>query len=283
VKVALLLHPTRITESMVQTEIAPILEQLGWQYEVFRRDYEEDPGLSKDVELVIVLGGDGTFLSGARLAALNDLPILGVMVGRLGFLCQVPFSHFVEALLEIQAGKMPVGQRVMLYGEVMSINGVKFSGLALNDIVVSKIETDKLRDIEAYHKERLIAHYRADGIILASPTGSTAYTLSAGGPLVHPALDLIVLTPICAHSLFTKPLVIPPDEPIEVTGLSGSYPLSISFDGIHKYTMQPGEKLFVKTYHRRLRVYGPEEHDFYEVLRQKFQHGYVFGDEQILG
>ena len=161
-------------------------------------------------------------------------------------------------------------------------SGAGKTGLALNDIVVSKIETDKLRDIETHHNERLIAHYRSDGIILASPTGSTAYTLSAGGPLVHPALDVIVLTPICAHSLFTKPLVVPSEEPIEVTGLSGSYPLAVSFDGIHKYTMQPGEKLFVKSYPQRLRVYGPEEHDFYEVLRQKFQHGYVFGDDQLL-
>jgi NAD+ kinase len=175
---------------------------------------------------------------------------------------------------------MPVEERSMIEGEIRSLSGESRTAIALNDIVVSKMEIEKIRDITVHHNEQLIAHYRADGLIFASPTGSTAYTLSAGGPLVHPDLRGIILTPICAHSLFTKPLVIPPDDELEVAGLAGSYPLAVTYDGTTIERMTAGDKLFIRNYSRALRMYTPPEYDFYSVLRQKFQHGYVFGEPE---
>jgi NAD+ kinase len=202
------------------------------------------------------------------------------MFGRLGFLCQVPFSQLGHALLMVKNGEMPVEERWMIEGEIRSLGGASRTDLALNDIVVSKLEVEKLRDITVHHNEQMIAHYRADGIIFSSPTGSTAYTLSAGGPLVHPDLNAIVLTPICAHSLFTKPLVIPPDDELEVAGLAGSYPLAVTYDGTTIERMTAGDTLMIRTHPRPLRMYTPPEYDFYSVLRQKFQHGYVFGEPE---
>jgi NAD+ kinase len=267
---------------MLEHEVIPLFAQLGWEYEVFRRSYEQQQEPSGDTDFMLVLGGDGTFLWGARLALRHEVPILGVMVGRLGFLCMVPFSHLGQALLQVQDGAMPTEERSMLEGEIVSLNGETRTQLALNDIVVSKLDVEKIRDLVVHHDGKQIAHYRADGIILASPTGSTAYTLSAGGPLVHPAVDAIILTPICAHSLFTKPLVIPPNDKIEVTGLSGSYPLAVTYDGTTIERMLPGDSLTVRTCPRRLRIYTPPEYDFYSVLRQKFQHGYMFGETDIV-
>ena len=279
-KVSVLTHPTRVSDSVLKTEVLPLFDQLGWKYEVFKRSYEEQQQPASDTDFILVLGGDGTFLWGARLAVKRDVPILGIMFGRLGFLCQVPYSHLGAALLQVQSGEMPVEERSMIEGEIRSLGGESRTGLALNDIVVSKIEIEKIRDITVHHNEQLIAHYRADGLIFASPTGSTAYTLSAGGPLVHPDLHAIVLTPICAHSLFTKPLVIPPDDVLEIAGLAGSYPLAVTYDGTTIEKMTAGDTLTIRTHARPLRMYTPADYDFYSVLRQKFQHGYVFGEPE---
>jgi NAD+ kinase len=265
---------------MLQEEVFPLLDQLGWQHTVIRRDMSDEQSFPADTDLVLVLGGDGTFLAGARLAAVKGFPILGIMVGRLGFLCMVPFSQLGDALLEVSTGRMPIEDRSVLEGDVVSLTGERQSWIALNDIVVSKVDVDKIRDIVAHHKGSLIAHYRADGVIVSTPTGSTAYNLSAGGPLVHPSLNLMLLTPICAHSLFTKPLVLPPDDQLEVRGLQGSYPLNVSYDGVTRCRMEPGDRLEISASQKVLRVYTPSNYDFYQVLRQKFQHGYVYGDEE---
>lgn len=279
-KVLVYTHPTRVSADMLEDEVFPLFRDLGWQYSVMRRDMEQEQPIPADTELVLVLGGDGTFLAGARLAASRGVPILGVMVGRLGFLCMLPFSHLGQALLDVSRGMMPLEARCVLQGRIVSLSGLRYSSMALNDIVVSKTDVEKIRDIVAHHRGSMIAHYRADGLILASPTGSTAYTLSAGGPLVHPSVKVMLMTPICAHSLFTKPLVLPPDEEIEVSALQGSYPLAVTFDGILRHKMEAGEKLEVRVSDQTLQIYTPSSYDFYQVLRQKFQHGYVYGDEE---
>ncbi|MCH7472788.1 NAD(+)/NADH kinase [bacterium] len=278
-RILLLLHPTRITESILTDEVYPVLDKLAFKYQVVRRGQEELSSIAPNTDFIVVLGGDGTFLAGARLATVHRLPILGVMVGRLGFLCTVTLAGMGEALAAIQAGKMQLEERYVLFGKVVAEPVVKYEGIAVKDIVVSKVETDKIRDFTAKQNGKLIAQYRADGIILASPSGSTAYTLAAGGPLVHPGLDLVILTPICAHSLFTKPLVIPANENVEIAGKEASYPLGVSFDGVTQYIMEPGDKLIVSSHRDHLRVYRPAEYDFYQVLRQKFQHGYVYGGD----
>lgn len=278
-KVALQVHPRRVDDSMLRSEVYPLLREHGCEWQLLPRIYQGIVNVEPGVDFVLVIGGDGTFLSGARVAARLQVPVLGVMHGRVGFLCNAELSQLPQLLDLIAGGEMPVEERFILRGRIVSPDGTeKLNRLAVNDVVVSRAKTDKIRDFHASHDGRLIANYRADGIILSSALGSTAYTLSAGGPLVHPALDAIVLTPICAHSLFTKPLVLPPDKPVEISATAPSYPLSVTMDGLHRRDMERGDLMVVTVYEHPLRVYRPADYDFYAVLREKFQHGYVYGE-----
>jgi NAD+ kinase len=278
-KVALQVHPRRVDDSMLRREVYPVLRDHGYEWQLLPRIYQGLVNVEPDVDFVLVIGGDGTFLSGARVAGRLRLPVLGVMHGRVGFLCNAQLADMPALLDAITAGSLPVDERHILQGRIVSADGEeKLNRLAVNDIVVSRAKTDKIRDFHARHEGRLIAHYRADGIILSSALGSTAYTLSAGGPLVHPALNAVILTPICAHSLFTKPLVLPPDKEIEVCASDASYPLSVTMDGIPRRDMERGDRLLVSVSADPLQVYRPAAYDFYAVLREKFQHGYVYGE-----
>ena len=230
-KVTLQLHPTRITEQLLAEHVLPVLADLGMTYERLPLRHDDDVRVAADTSFILALGGDGTFLSGARVAARYRLPILGVMVGRVGFLCSVTLENMAQALDDVVGRRMPLEERCVLRGRVLKDDVVRHEGLAVNDIVIFRAGSEKIRDFTARHDGRLIANYRADGVILASASGSTAYTLAAGGPLVHPALDLLVMTPVCAHSLFTKPLVLPPAESVVIAGRSGSYPLEVTYDG----------------------------------------------------
>ena len=278
-KAALQVHRTRITDEMLRQEIFPVLEACGVGYELLPRFHDGNVEVSADTDFILVLGGDGTFLAGARLATRLELPILGVMVGRLGFLCSVSLEEMGGALAEIKDSRMPLEERNVLEGSIVSGGVTKANGLAVNDIVVFRHEHDKIRDFSARQCGTLIANYRADGIIVSSALGSTAYTLAAGGPLVHPQMNVMVLTPICAHSLFTKPLVVPPDDGVEIQGHEQSYPLMVTFDGSQRHVLGLGDKIVVKAYKQNLKVFRPEKADFYEVLRQKFQHGYLYGEQ----
>jgi NAD+ kinase len=279
VKVALQIHPTRIADELLAQEVYPHLEELSLERVLLPRDPEAPVDLPPDTDFILTLGGDGTFLTGARLATRHGLPILGAMVGRLGFLCTVTLDDLGAALRKICDGTMLIQERCVLLGRIIAGSEVKRSEIAVNDVVVHRVMTDNIRDLTAHHSGQLIAQYRADGILLSTAAGSTAYNMAAGGPLVHPELDLVMLTPICAHSLFTKPLVLPAREEIEIAGLAGSYPLAATFDGALRELMEDGDRLEVTSLPDRLKFYRPAEYDFYEVLRQKFQHGYVYGAE----
>ncbi len=276
-KIAILLHPTRISDQMLAEQIDPLLKAQGIEYVAMRRARVDDVVLPPGTSLLVALGGDGTFLAGAHIAVRHQVPILGVMVGRLGFLCMVPLSELRSALDLVRSGGMAIQDRGVLRGRVIGIDGTIREALAINDVVVNKGGDDKIRDFQARHKGRLIANYRADGIIISSATGSTAYNLSAGGPLVHPDVDVTIMTPICAHSLFTKPLVLPACDELELYSLR-EHELDISYDGMMHDRMLFGERIQVTRAEQRLHVYNPEGHDFFEVLRQKFQHGYVYGE-----
>ena len=280
-KLALQIHPTRISDELLADRINPVLNKLALESYLLPRRHDGNVELQEGTAAIVALGGDGTFLHGARVAAINDLPIIGVNIGRLGFLCSAEISDLFEVLADIKHGRMPLEERHVLQGEVRYEKQVKFSQVALNDIVIYRSEFDTLRDLEAYDNGQLIAHYRADGIIMATALGSTAYNMSAGGPLVHPSLEVAILTPICAHSLLTKPLVLSPKNTITISAHASSCPMTVSFDGEVHGKLEIGDELVVSSYHNKLKLYRPERYDFYEVLREKFQHGYVFKDEDV--
>ncbi|MCB1221909.1 MAG: NAD(+)/NADH kinase [Planctomycetales bacterium] len=278
-KAALQLHPSKVTRRYLEELVYPALLANGVKHYLLPKRHDGDVELEKGTDFLIVIGGDGTFLSGAKVAVQYGVPVVGVMTGRLGFLCNVSIEEFPDVVKRIAEGKVPVETRSILEGTVHSSGEEDETHLAVNDVVVYRTGSHRIREFVATDNDKLVARYRGDGIIISSSTGSTAYTLAAGGPLLHPQLDAIVLSPICAHSLFTKPLVLPPDNRVTIRGARGSYPLMVSFDGGHRVKLNSGDSISVVSYSQRLLVYKPHDEDFYEVLREKFQHGYLYGGE----
>jgi NAD+ kinase len=279
VKLALQIHPTRIDDGMLEKSVYPVLDKLDYEYYELPRNFEQPEEWQDGTEFILAIGGDGTFLHGATRATNRGVPIIGVMVGRLGFLCSARLNNLFETIADIKHGRMPIESRHVLEGRITKDGEQVYHQIALNDIVISRTDTDKLRDLHAYVNDQQVAHYRADGIILSSALGSTAYNMSAGGPLVHPSLELFLMTPICAHSLFTKPLVLPPDFHIDVYASADSYPLSVSFDGSHRQKLTGNEHVAVCSHAKKLQLFRPSNYDFFDVLQQKFQHGYIYNDD----
>ena len=276
-KAALQLHPSKVTRRYLESKVYPALLECGIHHYLLPKRHDGDVELEDDTDLIIVIGGDGTFLSGAKVAVRYDIPVVGVMTGRLGFLCNVSIGEFASVMARIAEGKIDIETRSLLKGTVHSGSSGDLTHLAVNDVVIYRTGSHRIREFVATDNNKLIARYRGDGIIISSATGSTAYTLAAGGPLLHPQLDALVLSPICAHSLFTKPLVLPPDNRITIRGAKGSYPLMVSFDGGRRIKLLSGDSISVVAYSNRLRIYKPHDDDFYEILREKFQHGYLYG------
>ena len=276
-KLALQIHPTRINDVTLAERVFPVFEKLECDYTVLPRSHDGKIDLEPGTDLICSLGGDGTFLHGSRVAIRHGIPIIGVRAGRLGFLCSTKLSDLYQTIAEIKAGRMPLEERYLLRGRLIINGEVAYEQVALNEIVVSRKQTDKLRDFEAYTNGNLIANYRGDGILIGTPLGSTAYNMSAGGPLVHPSIEVILVTPICAHSLFTKPLVLPQDDMVEIVSRGGHAPLMVSFDGEFQQPMEDGDRVQVTGHDVSLKLYRPAEYDFFEVLREKFQFGYVYG------
>lgn len=221
--------------------------------------------------LLLSIGGDGTFLDAVVYIKDNPIPILGINSGRLGFLANVPVNEIDEAVEAICEGRYEYEEREMLQLEV---NGSVLAGFeqALNEVSVLKTSTSSLLKIHAYIGEAYLTTYWADGLIIATPTGSTAYSLSGGGPIVSPDCRNIILTPVCAHNLSIRPLVVPNDAVIRlrVEGRSGEFVLSMD-SRLQK--MNDGVELKITTAKNRVQVVKLEHHNYYDTLRNKLMWG----------
>jgi NAD+ kinase len=228
--------------------------------------------LTSTTDLLVVLGGDGTLIHAAGLCAGREVPILGVNMGTLGFLTEFPRDGVWDALEAALAGKLSASRRLMLAAEVRRNTEVLLSAAVLNDVVVSRDALSRLARLEVSVDASEIATYEADGLIIATPTGSTAYSLSAGGPIVYPTLDAILLTPICPHTLTQRPLVLPPDSPIRVRLVSRGE-MFVSLDGSHGRHLEVGDEVRVRTApHRTVLLKNPDLNPF-AILRQKLRWG----------
>lgn len=223
---------------------------------------------NKDYTLAIVLGGDGTILKTARFYAQYGVPILGVNLGRLGFLSQAKSTQIREAIGYIQSGSFKVEDRLML----SAMNG-KLK--ALNDIVIKGDGFSRTSRLYVHINDNIVCDYLADGIIISTPTGSTAYTLSAGGPILSPVLDAIVIVPICPHTMNARPIVIPSDEVIKVTSSQNKPLLKISADGQETFGIGINESIEVKKCDcvAKLILLNMEKNSFYSVLKEKLHWG----------
>jgi NAD+ kinase len=227
------------------------------------------------VEMIIVLGGDGTLLSAARLVAdsRKNVPIFGVNLGSLGFMAEVPLKELYGNLEKALAGKLRADERMMLFARVIRKGKTIVEHTVLNDAVVSKGTFARMVSLEVLVGDDYLTAIRADGLILATPTGSTAYSLSAGGPIIHPALHCFVVTPICPHTLSNRPIVIPDSSVVRVKLLSRSEGASLSFDGQVVTALRQNDIVEVKKAKYRVRLIKHPTKNYYEILRTNLKWG----------
>lgn len=219
---------------------------------------------------IVVFGGDGTILSVARLVQGRKAPILGVNMGSLGFLTEVTLAELYPALEELLAGRFRTQKRSMLKTEVHPVRGPASTHHTLNDVVINKGALARIIGLEVFISSNFVASFMADGLILATPTGSTAYSLSAGGPIVFPTLEAFIITPICPHTLTNRPLVIPADRVVRVR-LSAGEDVMLTIDGQIGVEFQEGDEILCSLSEYSIELIQPTEKNFFDVLRAKLK------------
>ena len=233
--------------------------------------------LPKAVDLILVLGGDGTLLATAhRIAQADvDIPILAVNFGSLGFLTEITLPELYPSLESVLAGTARIDHRRMLRSRVSRDTQMLTDQLVLNDVVISKSALSSIIDLSVSVGDQFVTTFRADGLIIASPTGSTAYNLAAGGPIVHPAVDALVLTPIAPHTLTNRPVVTPATSEVRVQPFIGgpSQEVFVSFDGQFGFQLQGNDVVSVVQATRPLRVVSASARNYFAVLREKLKWG----------
>ena len=224
-------------------------------------------------EAVVVFGGDGTMLSVARIACEKETPILGVNLGGLGFITEVQRTEILDAIETVLAGKSVVEERLMLTACVHR-HGEKISEYtALNDVVINKGALARIVEIESFIDRKFVTSFRADGLIVSTPTGSTAYNLSAGGPILDPTMDCVIITPICPHTLTHRPIVLPAGALIEITLKSPAEDVFLTLDGQVGFSLRQGDIVVVQKSPSRTRLLIPRERNYFQVLRTKLKWG----------
>jgi NAD+ kinase len=229
----------------------------------------ELPGLA---DLLIVLGGDGTLLSMARVVGDLGVPIMGVNLGGLGFLTATTLDEMLPSLEAALEGRMVVEERLMLIARVIRNGAAVCEHMALNDMVITKSAMSRIISLAVSVEGEYATAYRADGLIISTPTGSTAYSLSAGGPIVFPAVDAIVLTPICSHTLTNRPIVLPASHRIEVT-VQSDQEIMLTVDGQVGVGLRERDVVEVVKAAAHIRLVRFPQKDFFSVLRTKLKWG----------
>ena len=226
------------------------------------------------IDLAIAIGGDGTMLNVARHLAEHDVPLIGVNQGRLGFLSDIPANSMIDEIGKILDGEFDTEERFLLHAEIMRKGKIIHDAMALNDVVVNKGELARLLEFETFEDGEFVNRMRADGVIVATPTGSTAYALSAGGPILHPNLPAIVVVPICPHTLSDRPIVVDSDSVIEIVMISkASQNANVTFDGQSNIPLQEGDHIYVRRAEHQVHLVHPLHSSHYEVLRAKLKWG----------
>ncbi len=226
-------------------------------------------GLS-DKDIAITMGGDGTLLHCARILAGADIPILGVNAGDFGFITEISKDEWIEAYEEYIAGKLEVSRRVMFNANVTREGSIIASFRGLNDAVIRSSSVSRIIRLRVFLSKTYIGRYRADGVILATPTGSTAYSMAAGGPILHPEMDAFILNPICPFTLSNRAIIIPGDESLEIEiEREQRAGIMLTIDGQDVFQLTPGDRVVVKKSSKCCLIIRSNKRNFYEVLRTK--------------
>ena len=219
-------------------------------------------------DLVIVIGGDGTMLNIARTFAPFDTTLVGVNLGRLGFLTDIALDQMCETIGKILDGEYTVEERMLLAAEIYSDGARRFQVLAFNDVVVSKGVKGGMIEFDVHIDGQFAYTQRSDGIIVASPTGSTAYALSAGGPILHPSVNVMVVVPVCPHTLSNRPIAVPSESTVEITMRSAPDALA-HFDNHSHFALREEDRLVVRRFDHFMRLLHPPGYSYYHMLREK--------------
>jgi len=246
-------------------------EQMALKLPVTRCD---ESSLSSLVDLVIAVGGDGTMLHAGSITRDSHVPLLGINRGRLGFLADVTPDEMLTSVDHILSGKYSIESRLLLNAHLNRASGESASATAFNDIVLQRRETGRMVDFETSVAGQFVNTHSGDGLIVATPTGSTAYALSCGGPIVEPQLDAMVVVPICPHTLTDRPIVIAANQPIEIRLLEREETgAAVAIDGHSIGPISPDDLLTISAADNRIRLIHPPGYDFYGILRSKLLWG----------
>jgi NAD+ kinase len=227
----------------------------------------------KEADLLLVLGGDGTILAASREAAPCGIPVLPINLGGLGFLTSFTLEELYPALENVLAGRAAINERVLLLVERTHNGNVLAQQSVLNEAVVHKGTLARMIELELHIDGSIVCRYRADGLIVATPTGSTAYSMSAGGPIVHPAVESILITPICPHTLNDRPVVVPNASKIELRLSEHSDSVFLTMDGQVGVPLQAGDRVRITRAAERLKLIYPPNKTYFEILRNKLKWG----------
>lgn len=230
--------------------------------------------MGSHIDIAIVVGGDGTLLHVARTLAEHSVPVIGVNQGRLGFLTDIPLANMEGEVGKILDGECQAERRLLLYAEVHRGGKILHAARAFNDVIITKGEVARLIEYETYIGDQFVNSARGDGIIIATPTGSTAYAMSAGGPILHPTLPALAVVPICPHTLSNRPIVVSSDSIIQivVVGLMAGH-AHVTFDGQLNYNLEDGDRIYVRRAEHWVELLHPLARNHYDVLREKLGWG----------
>lgn len=258
-------------ELYAQDKARGLIQRLGDKCVVIDTQGETVSHLPEDLVCIIVLGGDGTFLSVARFIEDKNIPLMGVKFGEVGFLAETTEENLHEAIEAVFKGDYIIRERARLNIKVMRKGEQIIDVNVLNDAVINKAALSRLASCAVYLDDTYLTTYRADGLIVATPTGSTAYSLAAGGPVVHPEVPSIILTPICPFTLTNRPLIIPDTTRVEIRLEGSPEDMILTLDGQEGFEMDPRDKIFIKKSRNAVKMISLEDQSYFKVLKTRLK------------
>jgi NAD+ kinase len=249
------------------TELEPLFRKKSHLSVIDISDEDELKNVSAD--LAFVFGGDGTILSASRKLYNKQIPLIGVHLGKFGFLAELTLQDINDSLARICAGEYVISQRMLLTCKVIRAKQVIHETVGLNDAVISRTSLSRLISIKLYVNGKIVTTYSCDGLIVSTPAGTTAHSLSAGGPIVTPDMEAFAITPICPHTLSNRPLVVSGDSKIEMEQISESKGVGLTVDGQVYFDVKAGDRVVIEKAEKKLQLIDTQTRTFYDVLREK--------------
>lgn len=274
--VGIIVKPGNAEAWQTAAELSAWLKERDIQkvFEPYAETEDKKPrDLPAGIDLVVVLGGDGTMISTARLIGDADILVLGINYGSLGYLTEFRIEEMFPALKAILDGQYKIERRVMLRIEHWRDAKKIAEGRVLNDVVINKSALARIIEIDVSLNDLFVNSFRADGLIVSTPTGSTAYNLSAGGPIVYPSMNAVVLTPICPFTLTNRPIVVPDDAEIELKLKNENEGVVLTLDGQIGYPMEAGDRVKIRKSRTTFNLVQPPNRNYFDVLRNKLKWG----------